>query len=826
MASWFNALFRHPFCPNLLATLGLLIASWGLAPVQAQPLTLPELSIRGTSPDIARQAVRDVAMAPMPEKHAPAATLSFHLALLHRHAQRKGLNRVAALADHLPVHLVQGRVLVDAIAVDDADALRADLEALGLEHGAVAGSVVSGALPIARLAAAAELPSLRFLGPSYAVSGTGSVTSQGDAAMWADLARDQAEVDGTGITACVMSDSYDHFDPENGTPLTTATDDIATGDLPADGVFVLDDTIPGDDEGRAMLQIVHDVAPGAALGFHTAFGGQANFAEGILELADAGCHIIVDDVLNSHEPMFQDGIIAQAVSAVVDQGVTYVTMAYNLGTDAYESGFVPADSLFVDGAFHGLLHDFDPGPAVDLLQHVTLPPQTKATFTLQWDGPHASAGGFGAPNDLDLFLLSSDGSTVVAASMDRNVGVNAVESITVTNADDVSLPLGIMIAKYQNFGPDPSLMKVFDLLGNGTTIDEFQTPSPTIFGHNNAADALTVGAANYTVTPHFSPGLSTALVADYSSRGGVPILFDGFGQRLATPVIRPNPDLVGPDAGNTTFFGTDADFDGFPNFFGTSAAAPHVAGVAALMLDVNPVLPPNQVYDILRNTAIDMDDPDTPDFDTGFDVATGFGFVRADWAVDPELLPVELTSFTATPNGANILLEWRTASETSNAGFEVERKRGEEDQWRKIGFVEGTGTTAAPQSYHFTDTAVPFEAETLAYRLRQIDFDGAFEYSPVVELALTAPARFALEPNFPNPFARQTTIRYTLPHSGPVRLTVYDVLGREVAVLIDREEPAGRYEQVVPARSLASGVYFVRLQAGKQIQTQRMTVVR
>jgi hypothetical protein len=187
------------------------------------------------------------------------------------------------------------------------------------------------------------------------------------------------------------------------------------------------------------------------------------------------------------------------------------------------------------------------------------------------------------------------------------------------------------------------------------------------------------------------------------------------------------------------------------------------------------------------------------------------------------VLPVELARFTATTSGEAVTLRWETASETNNAGFEVERAVGE-GAFERIGFEPGAGTTSASRTYRFTDGDLPF-ASALRYRLRQVDVDGAFEYSPEVEVALT-PTRFALELGGANPFRAATTLRYALPEGGPVTLTVYDVLGRRVATLVDGEKAAGRYTAILDGRRLASGAYFVRLQSGDRVQTRRVTVVR
>ena len=421
---------------------------------------------------------------------------------------------------------------------------------------------------------------------------TRSTATQGDAAANSDDARTNFGIDGAGITVGVISDSYDF--------LGGAAADIASGDLPASGVNLLLDN-GSSDEGRAMLQLVRDVAPGADLAFHTAFGGQAVFAQGIGDLAAAGADVIVDDVVYLIEPMFQDGAIAQAVEQVVADGVSYFSSAGNNARRSYESAFNPSgmtDSLF--GKTYEF-HDFDSGPGVDISQGITVPVGATATFSFQWDEPFFSvSGGSGSASDIDIFLAIGD--TIINSATLENIGGDPVEVFSFTN----SFPSTSFNLRIGNAGgPNPGLMKYVEF--GGITIDEYDTASPTSFGHANAAGAASVGAAAYFETPEF--GQSPPLLESFSSPGGIDILFDTAGNRLATPESRQNVDIVAPDGTNTTFFGSDVDSDGFPNFFGSSAAAPHAAAVAALMLESaggEGSLTPSEVYSALETTAIDM----------------------------------------------------------------------------------------------------------------------------------------------------------------------------------------------------------------------------
>lgn len=189
-------------------------------------------------------------------------------------------------------------------------------------------------------------------------------------------------------------------------------------------------------------------------------------------------------------------------------------------------------------------------------------------------------------------------------------------------------------------------------------------------------------------------------------------------------------------------------------------------------------------------------------------------------------LPVELTAFNVQVDGQAVQLSWETVSETNNAGFNVQRTRSGTEGWTKVGFVEGHGTTSELQTYRFEDTSLLYEADSLRYRLKQVDLDGGFEYSPTVEVALGVPDKLALHGNFPNPFTEQTTIHYEVPRSGNVRLAVYDVLGQRVALLANEPQEAGREEITFDARDLSSGVYFVRLTSEGTTRTEKMTIVR
>jgi hypothetical protein len=200
--------------------------------------------------------------------------------------------------------------------------------------------------------------------------------------------------------------------------------------------------------------------------------------------------------------------------------------------------------------------------------------------------------------------------------------------------------------------------------------------------------------------------------------------------------------------------------------------------------------------------------------------------------VGPEAaLPVELTRFDATAQNGSVALTWRTASETNNAGFTVERTVGDASQsdWTPVGSVEGAGTTDRPQTYRFRDDDVPFAAETVTYRLRQRDVDGTTTRSDPVTVELGAPDRLQLHAPFPNPARQQVTVRYGVPDalSGQrVQIAVFDVLGRRVETVVDASSTAGRAQRTLRTGDLAPGTYFVRMQVGSTVRTERLSIVR
>jgi len=598
-----------------------LICSYASVAATPSPLNTNDIKSKSfRSGEIAQRTVKQFEGNDRTGKDGPMSRMGYDLAHIYEeHRDFKARGGKALLKHDFKsrnklAHIKDELITIDAIAANNTNELWKELADLGMQDIAVSGRVVSGRIPINTLSMLARSNKLQFARPSYAITQTGLVTSQGDVAQASDIARTFQGLDGSGITVGVLSDSYDC---RGGSII-----DVASGDLPV-GVNVLQEysvCSNGTDEGRAMIQIVHDVAPGASQAFHTAFNGVADFANGIVELAIvAGADVITDDVIYLAEPMFQDGEVAQAVDTVNALGVAYYSAAGNQARQSYEA-------TFVDSGVSGYRpwytrHDFDITAGVDTMQAVTIANNRRVTFVLQWQDPAFSASGApGAATDIDLFLYNEAGNTVVAGSTANNVGGDPVEVFSYTNTSGSDQTYQITIEHVR--GPIPGKIKY--VYYGSMTVEEYNTNSSTLYGHANAAGAVATGAARYDRTPAF--GTSPPVIESFSSLGGTAILFDEDGDPVN--ITRQKPEIVAPDGVNTTFFSSDSsiDTDSFPNFFGTSAAAPHTAGVAALFKQLDSSMQPSLITSAMTSTAIDMSG-------AGFDYRTGHGLLQADAAL-------------------------------------------------------------------------------------------------------------------------------------------------------------------------------------------------
>jgi Subtilase family/Putative Ig domain len=645
---------------------------------------------------------------------AALADLAEHLSRVHREHALEDLHSLSPAA-----HFVQSSsnavplIAVDAVTRGDPLRLKEILVGLGMQRPSVYANDVGGWLPVNQIAAAAARAELVSMRASMWRARGVAVTSQGDFAQRSDVLRSTyAGLTGAGVKVGILSDSFNCYgvydQPGSGVPasgvrgyapfgfaMDDATFDETNGYLPA-SVSVLEEApctqygqplqLPFADEGRAMMQIVHDVAPGAALSFYTATNTEADFANGIAALAAAGATVIADDVGYFDEPFFQDGIVAQAIDAANAKGVAYFSAAGNNGQLSYENSapnFTTPGSAANSGEM--LLTFGTSGGTAQTFLPITIPAMYPGEFIgliVQWDQPYVTGapGSPGASSQIDLCVTGTPANSVVlnldggevTCTKPNSPNVDAVQVLIVgnpasNNTNTASQQVHLIIG-LENGSPRPGLIKVVVAdNGAGSTIDAFDTQSPTLQGHPNAAGAATIGAAFFAQTPRC--GVNAMAVLEYfSAAGGDPILFDSSGVRLATPQQRQKPDFVGPDGVNTSFFGFPLAGSGFSdtssvpqcqndptynNFFGTSAATPHAAAIAALMRQANPAVTAAQIYAALQTTALPMGSPEP-------NALSGYGFIQADAALGalPVGPPVLSLSSATIYAGQSTTLTW------------------------------------------------------------------------------------------------------------------------------------------------------------------------
>jgi Subtilase family len=635
-------------------------------------------------------------------------------------------------------------VAIDAATRGNPQALKTALQSLGLEQAAVYLNDVGGFLPVSAIEAAAarsEVASMRA-----AMSHTrsaGPVSTQGDYAQRSDVVRtDYPSLTGTGVTVAVLSDSFNCYavyaEPNSGVPASGAegyayngftadyASDVSTGALPSNVQIVEEPTyapiapcmgfqspdsdgqntgLPFTDEGRAILQVVYAIAPGANLVFRTGAISEADFASGIEALAVApyNAKVIADDLGYFDEPFFQDGLLAQAIDTVEAQGVAYFSAAgNNQETPSYQNTTPVFGTLSNSAPNAGeYLLNFDASGATTVTSlPVTIPPLTPGDFVavlVEWDQPYVtgctgSAECTGATSQIDVCLTGSTGTDVLidydndvtSCSGPNPLGTDPYQVMLIANpavgsTNTAQQNINIQIGLANGTKAPGRLIVVVEDDGQGSTINDFSPNGPTIQGHPGAAGAAGVGAAFYFTTPRC--GTTPTQLEAYSSAGGAPILFDTAGTRLATPVVRQKPDFVAPDGVNSTFLGFTLASDSppfpstgllatsitecqnrpsYPNFFGTSAATPHAAAIAALMLQANPTATPSQIYGALDKSALAIGSP-TPN------LSAGYGFIQADAALAliPPGAPTLTLSASSVVAGKPVTITWSSLTATA-----------------------------------------------------------------------------------------------------------------------------------------------------------------
>jgi hypothetical protein len=634
-----------------------------------------------------------------------------------------------------------GDVVVEAHFEGGVLAWIGALEAAGATVLAASARYQTVALSVAPedLEALAEVPALESVEPSYepvfygaeeeeagggAVTGAttsatsnglcegGSVISQAMTQLNVAAARGTFGARGAGQTIGVISDSFDTATTAigGGVLASHAAEDEASNDLPGPESTCSGQQVPVDviaegpaestDEGRAMLQVIHDLAPHAELAFATAYSTELQFAENIERLArpvivgGGGADVIVDDVSYYAEPFFQDGPVAVAIQKVTEEGVTYLTAAGN--DNLFESGtsneiaswerseFKDAECLgpvaAVVGQASSNCMNFAPTGA-DTTFGITVKGNSTLTVDLQWAEPWN-----GVDSDLDAYLLNASGKAILKRDTTRNGtgGVNQPSAlIQWANSSAAAVEVQLVIDRcIHNCNPSASAgakpRVKFALLENGDGVARTEYPEsdeeagiqvgPTIYGHAGAAAAITLAAVNYERSAS-----TPTRPESYSSRGPVthyfgPVIGNAAAVELVPPEELEKPNVTATDCASTTFFASLAS-DGW-HFCGTSEAAPHAAAIAALMRQAQPAATPDPILAALESSA-------TPFTVVNEPAAVGAGLVNAEAAItaiggspvaDPASAVVGAVQRTAAVQGTGVTPTVEQPAATTTAG--------------------------------------------------------------------------------------------------------------------------------------------------------------
>jgi subtilisin family serine protease len=424
------------------------------------------------------------------------------------------------------------------------------------------------------------------------------------------------------------------------------------------------------------------------------------------------------------------------------------------------------------------------------------------TMTLSTIGGYAPGHLIG-PAFNATYILTKTENTDSETPIEEDNWIAAMEWADSIGVDVTSTSLG-----YLDFDPPWPSYTWMDMDGNTTIITngaDYATHLGIVVV-NSAGNEGYNSSHNTLGAPADGDSVITAGAVDYS---GSIAYFSSVGPTVDGRI---KPDIMA--LGDGDIVASPYDDYSYEYASGTSFSCPLSAGVAALILSANPSLTPMQVRDAMRNTASQSNNPDNE---------YGWGILNALDAVDYFPTPVELESFTARIIGGKVNLEWSTATEKNNRGFEIQRKTGTSD-FMSIGFAQGQGTKTDPTNYSYTD--YNSHKGLVTYRLKQIDFDGKYTFSKEVTVDVPVATDFILEQNYPNPFNPTTRINYSVPYASQIRLALYDILGNQVKVLTDEEKAPGNYSYTLNAAGLSSGVYFVRLNAGSSNWIIKITLTK
>jgi hypothetical protein len=573
--------------------------------------------------------------APTPPSGSPPATGGQGSDTLGLNGQGPTQQTVVAFYSKLLEIDSKNRVLVDIRATLNkyVDSLEQDLKKLGMNVIGVysAQNLIQGYLPIQGIQALSQLANFNdavaVLRPHL---DRGQVPIEGNAPIKADSFTNTTGATGQGIKVGILSDSV-------GQVGGGISDSQAVGALPAAGVQVLEDGPAGySDEGRAMLETVYNVAPGASLAFHTGTVSPQDMAAGVAALQQAGAQVIADDLEWPQDPMFNDGLMSQAVENAVANGAVYAVSASNDSNQGYLTAWKGVSGSIDGGKYSGTFLDVGGGK---ILQPFTMPPNGFLSIPIQWDSAFLEGGSplpnYQVKNEVDVYVTDPTGATVYATFNNNTLNTNEALQLGIWFNTQTTSQFALSYRLAQ--GPAPTMIRWRNFDSNDP--QAAGEGAPCMFGHHAAAGALTIGAVPWYApkAPEPSSGVG----------GNLQILFDSSGNRLATPEVRVKPDFVAPDGLDTSFYGSspggDPDGDSFNDFFGTSAATAEVAGAAALYRSFfnaqNTPATPSQIDQVFAETALTIGTP-------GHDPVSGGGLIQ----VVPVALPGSGIALTGQDN--------------------------------------------------------------------------------------------------------------------------------------------------------------------------------
>lgn len=424
------------------------------------------------------------------------------------------------------------------------------------------------------------------------------------------------------------------------------------------------------------------------------------------------------------------------------------------------------------------------------------------TNTLSVIGGYAPGNLIG-PAYRSNYILAKTENTDSETPVEEDNWVSALEWADSIGVDVTSTSLG-----YLEYDPPFTSYTWQDMNGNTAiiTIAADLAVKKGIVVVNSAGNEGWRSTPNSLVAPADGDSVFAIGAVDAS---GTRVSFSSFGP---TSDGRIKPDFMA--MGSNVYAARSSGTTQYTYVSGTSFSCPLSAGVVALLLQANPNLTPIQLRTILRQTSSRSNTPDN---------FYGWGILRALDALNEIAVPVELTSFTANYLGNAVELTWITSTEKNNYGFEVQ-KRYDGEQFQTIAFVNGNGTTTNRVTYTYTDNDI--KSDKIYYRLKQIDYNGDESYTTEVMVDIKIPQEFILHQNFPNPFNPTTSLQYAIGSRQFVTLKVYDLLGREIATLVNEEKLPGFYEIEFNATNLPSGTYFYKLQAGNYSEIKKMILLK